>query len=111
MDPSGKLKAPLRQEAKNTLIRCGKTSQSVPESRYPDTVHLELYLQVVLFKDADDKVLDVKQLDFDCYDVQPTVQLRDVWRMNNVFYPRLVVTECILRERAPMAVIGFDPED
>lgn len=58
-----------------------------------------MYPKDVRFKDTEGNVLEESTINFADYDVQPTVELRDVWKVGTTYYPRLVVTECVLHVR------------
>ena len=49
-------------------------------------------------------------IDFRDFLLQPTVQLRDVWKVGTKFYPRMVMTHCVLHPRGPSEFIT-DVED
>ena len=91
---------PLSIKNKNTLIRPGKPNKECPGTCFPDTIALKLYPEDVVFKTPDDEVLALDNIDFREYDVQPVVELRDVFKIHDKFYPRLVVKSCVLHPHA-----------
>ena len=99
---------PLRPERKNTFIHPGpeQTDEAgAPiNSRFPDFVKLKMYMEDVAFVDEDGVIMDPSEISFEDYDVQPTVELRDVWKFGTYFFPRLMVTRCVLHAREPAEV-------
>jgi len=105
IDPKFEEHDPISAEHKNTLIRPGKPASEGALERWPDTIPLKLYPSDVRFKDVDGKVLETACISFLEYDVQPTVELRDIWKVGMTYYPRLVITECVLHARAAPKLI------
>ena len=91
---------PLSIQNKNTLIRPGKPNKGCPGTCFPDTIALKLYPEDVVFKTTDGEVLLLDQIDFREFDVQPIVELRDVFKIHGTFYPRLIVKSCVLHPHA-----------
>ena len=105
LDPLFKGRTPISAAYKNTLIRPGKATSEGASETWPDTIPLKMYPDDVFFKDPNGHVLIPEEHSFFDFDVQPTVELRDVWKVNGVYYPRLVITDCVLRARAMPAPI------
>lgn len=103
IDPKFKNQVAIVGANANTLIRTGKTR---PEEdgggQWPDNIPLKLYPEDVIYKSVDGTTLDkatVAEISFFDYNVEPTVELRDVWKVHGTYYPRLVVTRCVLHPR------------
>ena len=97
--PARESQPPISVIRKNTFIRTGKRVSDEVTDRWPDTIPLKMYPESVCFKTADGEILDAENIFFADYDVQPTVELRDVWKVGPTYFPRLVVTECVLHAR------------
>lgn len=56
---------------------------------------VELFLTCVcVCVGPEGQALAEEQIDFAKMDVKPTVWLKDVWKMNDVYYPRLFLVAC-----------------
>ena len=98
---------PISAKKKNCFIRPGKPNKEVPGTTYPDTIALKMYPQDVQFKTTDGDVLMLDDIDFREFDVQPVVELRDVFKMNGTYYPRLLVKSCTLHPHATGTLTMF----
>ena len=101
---------PITAKQKNTFIREGTPLAEGSIQRWPDIVYLKAYPEMC-FKYANGEVVDLTKIRLkDNYDVQPTVELRDIIKVGAVYYPRLVVTECVLYPRN-LSTIFMTPAD
>ena len=117
LEPTGRNQNPLSVENGNTLIRPGLPHKdengSKKDTNFPDYVQLKMYLEDVKWTTVDGDVMNVVDIDFSEYDVQPTVEVRDVWIFDAKFYVRLMATECLLhpREMGPITMLpDYDEE-
>ena len=83
----------------NTFIREGAPRPTQPTERYPDMIKLKMYPTDIKFVGPEGVAIDMTPEAFADYDVQPTVELRDVWKVGGKFYPRLVITRCVVHPR------------
>ena len=107
LEPTAQLQDPLSRDRDNGFIRAAFAKDAFGlDRKYPDMIKLKVYPKDVTFVDTNGKLLKPEDIDFHDYDLQPTVQLRDIWKMGTTFYPRLVMTHCVLHPRTPQTLIG-----
>ena len=102
-EPTIQIQDHICAENKNTFVHPGSHHEDENgnklSTRFPDFLQLKIYPEDVEYKTPDGNVLDIDDISLTDYDVQPTVELRDVWQFNNKYYPRLVITACTLYPR------------
>ena len=112
IDPARDPRDQISALRKNTFIRAGKpVPEGFGQGNYPDTIPLKMYPEDVVWKDVDGDVIDRADFSFYDYDVEPTVELRDVWKVGDTYYPRLVVTECVLHAQDVGPLISLPREE
>ena len=106
LECTGQNEDPFRPERSNTFIRPGEQKQKEDqddESKiaefWPDFIKLKLYLEDVKYTDPKGNSLDPDDISFFDYTVEPRVELREVWKFNATYYPRLVVTRLVMHKR------------
>ena len=100
---------PISIKNKNTFVRPGKPTKEFPGTWYPDTIALKMYLEDVKFKTTEGEELMLDDIRFREFDVQPVVELRDLFKMSGTYYPRLVVKSCTLHPHAVGKVTMLPP--
>jgi len=88
---------PLTVAKQNVFIKPGKAKPNGGGS-YTDLVTLKVDPESVAFTTPDGTPLDINKLDLRKVELQPTVWVRDVWKVNDTYYPRLFVDSCIIHE-------------
>jgi len=91
---------PLCLSRKNTLIREGKP-KSDGNGNYPDFVNLKFNPEQVTFTSPEGDVKDISKLDLRKFELEPTVLLKDVWKVAGTYYPRMILETCVLHEVRP----------
>lgn len=108
--PKGVVTAPISADQKNTFIREGARVAVGSAERWPDLVYLKAYPEM-RFKTTYGQVMKMADVLLELYHIQPVVELRDIVTVGGIYYPRLVVTECVLHPReSPVLMMGA-PED
>ena len=108
LDPS--IGTPLTVDRKNLLIRPGIAIPSNPQENYPDQINIKLYPGDITFLDTSGYPLDLTNIDLRQYDVDVSAQLRDIYKVGAVYYPRFLLTSCKVHPRIPAAE-AFDSGD
>jgi len=102
-------KTPIAPVRRNTLIKEGRPRPD-EEGKYPDYINVKFDPTSTPFITEDGEQVDLKSVDLRDYELTPTVWLRDVWKVQGTFYPRLVLKSCTLR-RAPWGEQEEDDDD
>jgi len=86
--------SPLKR---NVFIKQGK-ARSDGGGRYPSFVTLKVDPATSTFATPDGTFVNVSDIDLRHYELEPTVHVRDVWRVGDTYYPRLFVDRCVVHQ-------------
>ena len=63
------------------------------------------------FKTTYGQVVNTADVVFEFYHIQPVVELRDIVKVGATYYPRLVVTECVLHPHESGVLMRRAPDE
>lgn len=108
--PKGVVDAPTSEEQKNTFICEGGPVAAGSAERWPDLVYLEVYPEM-RFKTTCGQVVNTANVLSEFYHIQPVVELRDIVKVGGIYYPRLVVIECVLHSHKSGVLMRRVPDE